>query len=696
MSALSQRHSPALADVVAAIETATGKPARPQAGRYRLLCPAHDDHNPSLSVWADAAGNVAVKCFTGCTTDQVVAALGMQVRDLFVRDETAPLREVPKVTRQGVTTTSKVEYVYTDEDGQPLYRVMRVDAPGRGKKVWQETRIGSGWSKTGPSETTLVPYRLPEVLAGVSHDATVYVVEGEKCADALHALGLIATTNPGGAGKWKERWAPYFRGARVVVLPDNDEQGAAHADQVVAALTPAACTVTTVTLPGLPEKGDVADWLAAGHSRLDLLTVVADAHAPVEQAPQDPGKRVEARSSNWDWPEPREGMFYGPLGTLTHVLAAESEADPAAIYTTMLTGVGAMVGRDVAAWIGNSRHQLQLFGLVVGDTARARKGTSYSDAARALNLIDPDFMANREVRNLSSGEGLIHRLRDPRDDDERTLADKRALVYLSEFSTALRNANRESNNLSGVIREAWDGGKLETLTRADPMAATGYHLGLVGHITITELRRELSETAQANGFANRFLFIGARRPHLRPRPRRVDDAELLPYTSIVRQALADAKRRTAVQFSEAGWEAWERVYAQIEGAEFPSMVTQLVVRGSAYVVRIAGLHALIDGSEHIEPVHLDAAYALWLYSQDTVLHIYGDTVGDKVADNLLRHLRKAGTDGMTGREVSKAFSGHLSADALRAAADYLSTLGLIEVFEVTGNGGRPSILYRAK
>lgn len=82
----------------------------------------------------------------------------------------------------------------------PLYRVMRVDASGTGKKVWQDTRIGQGRGRTGPAEMALVPYRLPELLAGVSHDATVFVVEGEEYADALAGLVLIATTSPGAPG----------------------------------------------------------------------------------------------------------------------------------------------------------------------------------------------------------------------------------------------------------------------------------------------------------------------------------------------------------------------------------------------------------------------------------------------------------------------------------------------------------------
>lgn len=684
--------------VVSDIERVTGKTARRSGGRLRLCCPAHDDEQPSLSVWADDDGNVAVKCFAGCTTDDVCAAIDRTVADLFVRP-LEPVRAVPApVVPRGVTAPGKRPYVYVNADGSPAFRVMRIDTPS-GKKVWQETPLGGGWAKTGPTEAMLVPYRLPELIAGVSHDATIYVVEGEKCADALANLGFIATTNPGGAGKWKAAWSHLFIGARVVILPDNDDAGRAHAESVAEALTGAALSVTTVTLPGLPEKGDVADWLAAGNGRLDFLTAV-DMHAtkPAAAPGKDISRTLSTPISTWGWPECADDMFYGPLGTMTHLLAEQSEADPAAIYSTLLTGVGAMVGRRPAARIGNTLHQLQLFTLIVGDTARARKGTSYSDAARVLRLISGQFMDGNEARNLSSGEGFIHRLRDPRADETDAPADKRLLVYLSEFSTALRNANRESNNLSGVLREAWDGGKLEVMTKADPMTATGYHLGLVGHITIPELQRELSETAQANGFANRFLMIGSKRPRLLSRPKEVPDDELMPYAMKVTSALSVARNRggRTIEFSEAAWDRWDAIYTEVESRVFPNMVTQLVVRGSAYITRIAALHAVIDASPMVEPHHLDAGLALWKYSQDTVLHIYGDRIGDPVADKLLTALREAGQEGMSGRDIQRVFSNHLTADKLTQAAGLLTHFGLIEVHEVTKDrGGRPSMVYRA-
>jgi putative DNA primase/helicase len=95
-------------------------------------------------------------------------------------------------------------------------------------------------------------------------DATVFLCEGEKDADNLAALGLIATTALGGAGKWRGVYTGYFSGKPVVILPDNDQPGREHAEIVARALYGVASSVRVLALPRLPEKGDVSDWLAAG------------------------------------------------------------------------------------------------------------------------------------------------------------------------------------------------------------------------------------------------------------------------------------------------------------------------------------------------------------------------------------------------------------------------------------------------
>ena len=131
---------------------------------------------------------------------------------------------------------------------------------------------------------TRVLYRLPEVLAAVAAGAPIYIVEGEKDADQLTLYGLTATTNVGGAGKWKRVYSAALAGAHVVILPDNDAPGATHGDTVAASLHGVAASLKVVTLPGLLPKGDVSDWLAAGHTidELHALVAATAAYTPPE------------------------------------------------------------------------------------------------------------------------------------------------------------------------------------------------------------------------------------------------------------------------------------------------------------------------------------------------------------------------------------------------------------------------------
>lgn len=164
-----------------------------------------------------------------------------------------------------------VAYDYRDETGALLFQVLR----GPQKQFWQrrpESR--GGWVKNVKG-VRQVPYRLPDLLARPNE--TVFIVEGEKDADTLHAAGLLATTNSGGAGKWRSSHSECLRGRQVVILPDNDAPGRAHAQSVSQSLAGVAAETRIVSLPGLPEKGDVSDWLANGHGVGELQQLVARA-----------------------------------------------------------------------------------------------------------------------------------------------------------------------------------------------------------------------------------------------------------------------------------------------------------------------------------------------------------------------------------------------------------------------------------
>jgi putative DNA primase/helicase len=131
-------------------------------------------------------------------------------------------------------------------------------------------------------------------LPGLQGQTTAYVVEGEKDVQALQTIRLVATTNVGGAGKWRAEYVDQLRAAgiqRVIVLPDNDDPGRLHGDAVARSCHSAGLHVTVISLPDLVPKGDVSDWLAAGHTRDDLLALV---HAAPRFAPVDGASSSEA------------------------------------------------------------------------------------------------------------------------------------------------------------------------------------------------------------------------------------------------------------------------------------------------------------------------------------------------------------------------------------------------------------------
>ena len=226
-----------------------------QGKGWMTHCPAHDDQKPSLRV-ADSEGDrLLVHCFGGCTQDAVIAAL--RERGLWPGRDDGHRREEPEAT-----------YDYRDGAGRLLFQVIRYPH----KKFKQRRPDGSGgwvWNLEGVRR---VPYRLPELLAS-PHDDWSLITEGEKDADRLARLSLVATTNPGGAGKWREEFSPYFKGHKVVVLPDNDDPGRHHAEQVAQNLLPYASAVKVMELPELPPGGDVSDWLDVGHTVEELLAL---------------------------------------------------------------------------------------------------------------------------------------------------------------------------------------------------------------------------------------------------------------------------------------------------------------------------------------------------------------------------------------------------------------------------------------
>jgi hypothetical protein len=296
-------------------------------------------------------------------------------------------------------------YDYQDEAGCLRFQTVRYDP----KDFRQRRPDGNGgwvWDLKGVERLL---YRLPELLAADPSEP-VYVLEGEKDADRLRELGLVATTNPMGAGKWLPSFSNVLSGRHVVVLPDNDGAGRDHARQVAQSLTGVAASVKVLELPGLPEAGDVSDWLAGGGTADELRRLAADAPPCHATAPAV----VAATRADPPWPKPlATEAFHGLAGEIVRELEPATEADPAALLLQLLVGFGNVIGRAAHFRVESDCHFTNECLVLVGKSSKSRKGTSYGRIRDLLSAADADWVRDREQTGLSSAEGLIWAVRDP-------------------------------------------------------------------------------------------------------------------------------------------------------------------------------------------------------------------------------------------------------------------------------------------
>ncbi|MFN8223395.1 MAG: hypothetical protein U0R50_09155 [Gaiellales bacterium] len=405
-------------------------------------------------------------------------------------------------------------------------------------------------------------------------------------------------------------------------------------------------------------------------------------------------------SNSCAWPARPTDAFSGIVGDIVSAIDPHSEADPIAIAIQVLVAFGNVIGRDPHVRVEADRHTGALFAVLVGETSRARKGTS-GGYLRPLFAFDENFDSRLE-QGLSSGEGLVHRIRDRRvivktGGEEEVLdegiADKRVVVLESEFASVLRMTERSGNTLSPVIRSAWDGSTLGTLTKSNAQKATGPHVSIIGHVTLEELRHLLGAIEVANGFGNRFIWAAVRRSKLLPDGGNLRDGDLAALSRRLGSAVHHASRVGEMRRDEDARRLWFEMYPELT-TSVPGVVGALTARAEAQVVRLSLLYALLDESDVIDERHLIAALDLWNYCRDSVIYAFGDKTGNTDADAILRNLRTS-DEGLTRTEISAVFGRNLSAARLDSALTLLHENGLATV-ETVATGGRPAERWSAR
>jgi putative DNA primase/helicase len=352
-------------------------------------CPAHGDRRASLSVGVGQDGRVLLRCFAGCQTEDVIDAIGLGWADLYEHTNGNGPREI-------VAT-----YDYTDEHGALLFQVVRF-APkdfrqrrpdGRGDWVW---KLGN---------TRRVLYRLPAVIAAVGRGAPIWVVEGERDVAALERAGAVATTNPGGAGKWRDDYSETLAGATVTVVADRDDAGLRHAGEVSKSLLSHGCQVRIVRA-GEGMGKDAATHLANGGTLEDFVELETENgmteadSAMVEGLQAVPFSAIKREPISWLWeqriPLGMVTLIIGDPGLgkslFTNMLAAQTSSEASVLLATAEDSLGATV-----------RPRLEAAGADLSKVCALRLRREGIEEGLAL----PDDVAELDARVTENGAQLV-------------------------------------------------------------------------------------------------------------------------------------------------------------------------------------------------------------------------------------------------------------------------------------------------
>jgi hypothetical protein len=353
-----------------------------------------------------------------------------------------------------------------------------------------------------------------------------------------------------------------------------------------------------------------------------------------------------------------------------------TEAHPALLLMDFLVRFGATAGRNWHFVADGAKHFPNLFAVFVGKSSKARKGTAsqrmlelfsavdmyaQQDYAAGLNLPKlPKRFLPVERSGLSSGEGLIWNVRDrtfkPNGTvDDPGIEDKRLLIVESELGGALAAMLRESNTLSSVLRNSSDSKEvLSTLTSGRdrnkaPTVSTKPHISVIGHITVTELHKKLSDSDVFNGFGNRFLWMLGERWQLQPFGAHIEwkgEPEVQRLYRAIAFAYNEGKPRR-MYFDRNAAEMYKRFYNNVAEQKRHGVAEAITSRAEPQVIRLAMIYALLDCSDQIRSEHLRAAMAVWKYADETALRIFGLS---KTQQQTLQFLRQESKTLTTLRE----------------------------------------------
>ena len=476
-----------------------------------------------------------------------------------------------------------------------------------------------------------------------------------------------------------------------------------YLESLYAPATPADVWLLPETLAALADiRPDPVAWHECTYFARKKGLNVLDLEKALAGLTDDEASAADGPLVRHAWPVMPTAAYHGVLGDIVRVLEPETEADPAALLGTLLAMLGNALGRQAHATVSATRHFPNLYVCAVGNTAHGRKGTSADLCRKVMEAVDPEWERQHITEGLSTGEGLIWRVRDPipatdKHKEDPGITDKRCCLLESEFGRVLTKARDKVSIISHILRQAWDTGHLASLTSGrekSPVQAHDAHVSIIGHITSLELQRQFADVDAANGFGNRFLWLCVRRTKLLPHGGVWPAEALEPFLLRLGLHVRQARRHRFVSRTPEANRLWEEVYPRLTRTRH-GLIGALSGRAEAHVLRLSMLYALLDGTAEVTPLHLQAALALWDYAEASMAYIFGDTLGDALADPLLAWIRDAGEEGRTRQALYAHFGGRIKKPELDNLLRPLIQMELVEEIRLAnGKKGRPTMVIK--
>lgn len=411
----------------------------------------------------------------------------------------------------------------------------------------------------------------------------------------------------------------------------------------------------------------------------------------------------------------RAEAFTGPLGDIALALEPDVEACREALLAELIVFFGNAVGRTAHMQVARTRHHANEFIVLVGQSSRARKGTTRDVAADLVGFADPVWAEVGITSGATSGEGIVSAVRDPTRKRRRAtkaekkditlthdidadgyieelvdpgVGDKRRVFDEAELSGVFKVAMRDGNTLSERFRKFYDKGTDQIVNKNSPMKATGAHISINGHITREAVRAHLTELDAANGWANRFVYFASRRVRRLPGTIIVEE-ELKELGVPLGSAIAWAREyEPQLTWGAAAWERWVDFYNALSD-DVKGIVGALTARAEAHVMRFALIYAVADKAAEVGLAHLDAALAVWDYTVRSVEWAWEGMHGNPHAERVLRALHAAGATGMARSSLRDLFSHDRKVAVFEEALRFLAEHELA-VSRTVPTAGRPA------